>query len=338
MTSDIKLTAEDFSNGVKGRWCAGCGDFGVHSSLKKAMAELGIPPSKTILISGIGCSSRMAYHLNGYCFHTIHGRPIAIASGCKIANPEMNVWTVCGDGDSMAIGGNHFIHALRRNVNINIVLLNNRIYGLTKGQYSPTSERGFISKSSPYGTVEDPFRPSELIIGASGEFFARCVATDGPGSVKCLTAASRHKGTAVVEMLTNCVTFNNGSFDRIYSKEGRDENALYLEDGKPMLFGKNKEYGIVQHGFDLKVVKVGEGGYTLNDILVHDSHCTDRTLHTKLSSLEGPDFPIVLGVIRDVSIPTYEEEIEKQIEEISAKKSYHNFEELMKTQHTWTIK
>ena len=338
ITEQQKLTPEDFSNGVKGKWCAGCGDFGIHNSLKKALAELGIQPSDTAIISGIGCSSRMAYHLKGYCFHTIHGRPIAVASGCKIANPDLNVWVVCGDGDSMAIGGNHFIHALRRNVNLNIVLLNNRIYGLTKGQYSPTSARGFVSKSSPYGTVEDPFRPAELIIGASGNFFARCVATDGPASVEVLTAASKHKGAAVVEVLQNCITFNNDIFGSIYTKEGREEKALYLEHGKPMLFGKNKEFGIVQDGFNLKVVEVGKDGYTLDDVLVHDAHCQDRTLHNKLAAMEGPDFPTALGVIRDVDAPTYDDSVVEQINEISAKKPYHNFDELTGLLDSWEIK
>lgn len=331
-------TAEDFSNGIKGRWCAGCGDFGIHSSLKKAMAEIGISPAKTVIVSGIGCSSRMSYHMNGYCFHTIHGRPIAVASGVKIANPDMNVWVVTGDGDCLAIGGNHFIHALRRNVNLNIVLLNNRIYGLTKGQYSPTSHRGFISKSSPYGTVEDPFRPAELAFGANCHFFARCVATDSTSSIQTLITASHHKGAAVVEVLQNCVTFNNGTFGDIYTKEGRDRMALYLEQDKPMLFGEKKEFGLIQDGFSLRVVKVGEKDFTLDKILVHDAHRSDPTLHLKLALMEGPDFPIALGVIRDIDAPTYDEAVTEQIKDVKRQKSYHNFEELLSTNDIWTIK
>jgi 2-oxoglutarate ferredoxin oxidoreductase subunit beta len=333
-----KYTAEDFSNGVKGRWCAGCGDFGLHAALKKALAEIGTAPCNTEIITGIGCSSRMAYHMGGYCFHTIHGRAIAVASGAKIAKPELDVWTVTGDGDCMAIGGNHFIHALRRNVDINIVLLNNRIYGLTKGQYSPTSARGFVSKSSPYGTVEDPFKPAELTIGASGHFFARCVATDLPGSVEMLEAAHAHKGASVVEVLQNCVTFNDNTFGDIYTKEGRAQKAIYLHQGEKMLFGVNKEFGLAQDGFNLKVVKVGEDGYTLDDVLVHDAHCEDTTLQIKLAQMEGPDFPVALGVIRDVKAPNYDWAVEDQIDQVKAKKSYHNFAELLLTNDTWTIK
>ena len=333
-----QYTPEDFSNGVRGKWCAGCGDFGLHSSLKRALAAVGAAPDQTILISGIGCSSRMAYHVKSYCFHTVHGRPIAVASGCKIANPKLNVWVVTGDGDCLAIGGNHFIHALRRNVDLNIILLNNRIYGLTKGQYSPTSLRGFVSKSSPYGTVEDPFRPGALALGAEATYFARCVATDGPASVDVLTSAAHHKGASVVEVLQNCVTFNNGTYGDIYTAEGRKRHALYLEHGKPMLFGPNKEYGIVRKGFELRVVKVdGPEGWKLKDILVHDAHAVDHTLQLKLALMEGPELPVALGVIRDVEAPTYDEAVMQQMKEVSARKPYHNFDELLRTCDTWEI-
>lgn len=331
------LTTEDFSNNTKPRWCAGCGDFGIHSALKKAMAGLGVAPCDTAIISGIGCSSRIAYHMNGYCFHTVHGRPIAVASGVKIANPKLNVWVVTGDGDCLAIGGNHFIHALRRNVNLNIVLLNNRIYGLTKGQYSPTSQRGFVSKSSPYGTVEDPFKPCELTLAAGGKFYARGIATDQSHAVEILKAASNFKGAAVVELLQNCVTFNNGTYGELYTPEGRKRRAIYLEHGKPMLFGDNNEYGLVLDGFEIKAVKVGENGYSLDKILVHDVHCQDSTIHVKLSMMEGPDLPVALGVIRDVAAPTYDDSVTEQIEEVSKRQSYHNFAELVQTNITWTI-
>ena len=254
-----------------------------------------------------------------------------------MANPELEVWQVSGDGDGLAIGGNHFIHANRRNININIILLNNRIYGLTKGQYSPTSPRGFVSKSSPYGTVEDPFRPAELCFGARGHFFARAVATDAAGTVEILKAAQKHKGTAVCEILQNCVIFNNGTHDSVYTKEGRAKNAIYLEHGKPMIFGENNEFGLMQEGFGRKVVKIGENGVTEKDILVHDAHCQDNTLQLKLAMMEGPDFPIALGVIRDVEAPTYDDSVTAQIEEIKAKKPYHTFAELLETNDIWTI-
>ncbi len=209
---------------------------------------------------------------------------------------------------------------------------------MTKGQYSPTSARGFVSKSSPYGTVEDPFRPAELCFGARGRFFARCAAVDGGPSVEVLKAAARHKGTSVVEVLQNCVIFNDGTHNAVAKKEDRERNAIYLEHGKPMLFGPNKEFGLMQEGFGLKVVKLGENGISEKDILVHDAHCEDHTLQLKLALMEGPDFPIALGVIRDVEAPTYDESVEAQIEEISAKKPYHNFTELLATNDTWEVK
>ncbi len=333
-----QYTAKDFKSDQYVRWCPGCGDHALLNSLQKAMAELGIPPHMTAVVSGIGCSSRLPYYMNTYGFHTIHGRAAAIASGLKVANPAITVWQISGDGDGLAIGGNHFIHALRRNVNINIVLLNNRIYGLTKGQYSPTSPRGFVSKSSPYGTVEDPFRPAELAFGARGRFFARCVDVDSPCSVGVLKASARHKGASVVEVLQNCVIFNNGSQSALATKELRAENAIYLEAGKPMLFGKDHDKGLVQDGFGLKVVRLGENGVTEKDILVHDPHCEDNTLHMKLALMEGPDFPVALGVIRDVQAPCYDEAVRAQIEEVKAKKREHTLEEFLHTGDTWEIK
>ncbi|MDE5986713.1 MAG: 2-oxoacid:ferredoxin oxidoreductase subunit beta [Prevotella sp.] len=334
----MAFTASEYKKGQP-RWCPGCGDHFFLASLHKAMAEIGTEPWNTAVISGIGCSSRLPHYMATYGMNTIHGRAAAIATGCKLANPDLTVWQVSGDGDGLAIGGNHFIHANRRNININIILLNNRIYGLTKGQYSPTSPRGFVSKSSPYGTVEDPFQPAELCFGARGHFFARTVATDGAHTVKMLKAANDHKGTSVTEVLQNCVIFNDGTHANVYNKEGRAKNAIYLEHGKPMLFGENLEYGLMQEGFGLKVVKLGENGVTENDILVHDAHCTDNTLHTKLALMGNNDgFPVALGVIRDVEAPTYDDAVTAQIEEVKAAKKYHNFAELLETNDIWTVK
>ena len=329
--------AADYKKGQP-RWCPGCGDHFFLASLHKAMAEIGVAPHNVAVISGIGCSSRLPHYMNTYGMNTIHGRAAAIATGCKVANPELSVWQVSGDGDGLAIGGNHFIHANRRNINLNMILLNNRIYGLTKGQYSPTSPRGFVSKSSPYGTVEDPFRPAELCFGARGHFFARSVATDAQGTVDILKAAHVHKGAAVCEILQNCVIFNDGTHESVYSKEGRKKNAIYLEHGKPMVFGENDEYGLVQEGFGIKVVKIGENGITVDDLLVHDAHCEDNTLQLKLAMMEGPDFPIALGVIRDVDAPTYDDAVTAQIEEVKAKKPYHSFAELLETNDIWEVK
>lgn len=314
-------TAQDYKKGQP-RWCPGCGDHFFLASLHKAMAELGIPPHKVAVISGIGCSSRLPYYVNTYAMQTIHGRAAAIATGVRVTNTELSVWQISGDGDGLAIGGNHFIHAMRRNVGINIILLNNRIYGLTKGQYSPTSPRGFVLKSSPYGTVEDPFRPAELCFGARGRFFARTVATDGPETVEVLKAAQNHEGATVCEILQNCVIFNNGVYDPIYNKENRKKNAIYLQHGKKLVFGENDEMGIVRDGFNLKVVKIGEGGWTMDDVLVHDAHCEDNTLQMKLALMDTSEgFPVALGVIRDVPAPTYNNAIWNQIDDVKQKKT-----------------
>ena len=284
------------------------------------MAELGVPPYQTAVISGIGCSSRLPYYVNTYAMQTIHGRAASIATGAKVANPNLAVWQISGDGDGLAIGGNHFIHAMRRNIDINMILLNNRIYGLTKGQYSPTSPRGFVSKSSPYGTVEDPFLPAELCFGA-------------------LKAAYKHKGASVCEILQNCVIFNNGCYDAIYNKEGRKKNTIYVRHGEPLIFGENNEYGLMQEGFGLKVVKIGKNGITEKDILVHDAHCEDNTLQLKLAMMDNEHgFPVALGVIRDVEAPTYDDAVHAQIEDVKGKKKYHNFAELLETNDIWEVK
>ena len=239
----IKYTAADYKSDQSVRWCPGCGDHAILNVLHKAMAEIGVAPHNTAVISGIGCSSRLPYYMNTYGFHTIHGRAAAVATGFKVANPAMTVWQISGDGDGLAIGGNHFIHAVRRNVDINLLLFNNKIYGLTKGQYSPTSARGFVSKSSPYGTTEDPFIPAELVFGARGNFFGRSIDVDLPIAQEVMVAAARHRGTSVVEMLQNCVIFNNGIHNYISDREFRAERTIHLRHGEKMLFGRNMEKG-----------------------------------------------------------------------------------------------
>ena len=332
------FTANDYKKGQP-RWCPGCGDHFFLANLHKAMAEIGVAPWETAVISGIGCSSRLPHYMATYGMNTIHGRAAAIATGVKVANPRLSVWQVSGDGDGLAIGGNHFIHANRRNIDLNMILLNNRIYGLTKGQYSPTSPRGFVSKSSPYGTVEEPFRPAELCFGARGNFFARAVATDAPGTIEILKAAYQHKGASVCEILQHCVIFNNGAYDDVYNKGGRAKRAIYVQHGKPLVFGENNEFGLVQEGFGLKIVEIGKDGVTMDDILVHDAHCQDNTLQLKLALMgDGDGFPVALGVIRDVEAPTYNDAVEAQIEEVKAKKPYHNFAELLETNDIWEVK
>ena len=332
------FTANDYKKGQP-RWCPGCGDHFFLANLHKAMAEIGVAPWETAVISGIGCSSRLPHYMATYGMNTIHGRAAAIATGVKVANPRLSVWQVSGDGAGLAIGGNHFIHANRRNIDLNMILLNNRIYGLTKGQYSPTSPRGFVSKSSPYGTVEEPFRPAELCFGARGNFFARAVATDAPGTIEILKAAYQHKGASVCEILQHCVIFNNGAYDDVYNKDGRAKRAIYVQHGKPLVFGENNEFGLVQEGFGLKIVEIGKDGVTMDDILVHDAHCQDNTLQLKLALMgDGDGFPVALGVIRDVEAPTYNDAVEAQIEEVKAKKPYHNFAELLETNDIWEVK
>lgn len=333
-----KYEPKDYKSPQAVRWCPGCGDYGVLNSLHKAMAELGVSPHNTAVISGIGCSSRLPYYMNTYGFHTIHGRGAAIATGVKVANPELSVWLSTGDGDCLAIGGNHFIHAVRRNVDINIILMNNKIYGLTKGQYSPTSDRGFVSKSSPYGTVEDPFSPAELAIGARGRFFARTIDTDMKNSPEIMLAAAKHKGTSVIEVLLNCVIFNDGIYNTITGREWRTEKTIFLRHGEKMLFGKDNDKGIVQDGFNLKAVTIGQDGYTLDDILIHDSHIQDPVMHLKLALMDGDTLPVALGVIRDVEDLVYDEEVTKQIQEIQAKKPARTLNEFLMTGDVWEIK
>lgn len=328
----------DFKSDQAVRWCPGCGDHAILNVLHKAMAELGVPPHQTAVISGIGCSSRLPYYMNTYGMHTIHGRAAAIATGVKTANPELTVWQISGDGDGLAIGGNHFIHAVRRNVDINILIFNNKIYGLTKGQYSPTSDRGTVSKSSPYGTVEDPFIPAELCFGARGNFFARSYDVNLETTRECMVAAARHKGAAVVEVLQNCVIFNNGIHSYFADKENRADHTIILRHGEKMLFGKDGNKGLVQDGFGLKAVTVGEDGYTLDDVLVHDAHCRQNFLQQQLAMMDGHDLPMAFGVIRDVDAFVYDQEVDRQTSEIKAAKGYASLRDMiMKTHETWNI-
>ncbi|MFC4665337.1 2-oxoacid:ferredoxin oxidoreductase subunit beta [Falsiporphyromonas endometrii] len=330
--------AKNFRNDSLARWCPGCGDHAVLATLVKAMAEVGVAPHKTAVISGIGCSSRLPYYMNTYGFHTVHGRGAAVATGVKTANPDLSVWLATGDGDSLAIGGNHFIHALRRNIDLNIVLFNNRIYGLTKGQYSPTSARGFVSKSSPYGTVEDPFVPAELAMGARGNFFARAIDVDMKNLQACMVASARHKGAAVTEVLVNCVIFNNGIHKNITDKEVRDEKTILLKHGEKMIFGKDHNKGLVLDGWKIKVVTIGEDGYTMDDILVHDAHEKSDILHTMLAMMDGEELPLALGVIRDVDSPTYDWAVAQQIEDVKAQKPARTLQDLLDKEPYWEVK
>ncbi|WP_245934958.1 2-oxoacid:ferredoxin oxidoreductase subunit beta [Breznakibacter xylanolyticus] len=332
------LTYTDFKSNQSVKWCPGCGDHAILNSVQKAMAELGYSQEEVAVISGIGCSSRFPYYMNAYGFHTIHGRASAVATGVKIANPELKVWQITGDGDALAIGGNHFIHAVRRNIDLNIILFNNQIYGLTKGQYSPTSKKGFVSKTSPFGTIENPFRPGELTIGARGHFFARTIDKELKLTVEVLKEAAKFSGASVVEVLQNCVIYNDRTHEVLTEKGFKEERTIVLRHGQPMLFGKDNDKGLMLDGLNLKVVKLGDNGITEKDILVHDAMNPDPSLHLKLANMEYPDYPVAMGVIRAVPYATYNAELVEQIEAVQAKSKIKSFKDLVFSGDVWEVK
>ena len=334
------MEASQFKSNQYVKFCPGCGDHAICMALQKAMAEVGVPTHQTVVISGIGCSSRMPHYLNTYGFNTIHGRGGAIATGVKTSHPELSVWQMTGDGDCLAIGGNHFIHELRRNVDLNICLFNNRIYGLTKGQYSPTSPKGFVSKSSPFGTVERPFIPAELVFGARGTFFARTLDVDMPTTVNCMVQGHQHKGASVIECLVNCVIFNNGTHNWIADREMRAERSIILKHGEKMIFGKEKDKGLAldySQGLIPQLIVVSADD---ERVLVHDATTQDPTLHRMLAMMgaEGDTtLPIALGVIRNVAEDSYDMAVNKQINEVREKSKAKTFDQLTATLEQWEI-
>ncbi|MBR5854564.1 MAG: 2-oxoacid:ferredoxin oxidoreductase subunit beta [Paludibacteraceae bacterium] len=334
------MEASQFKSNQYVKFCPGCGDHAICMALQKAMAEVGVPTHETVVISGIGCSSRMPHYLNTYGFNTIHGRGGAIATGVKTSHPELSVWQMTGDGDCLAIGGNHFIHEIRRNVDLNICLFNNRIYGLTKGQYSPTSPKGFVSKSSPFGTVERPFIPTELVLGARGTFFARTLDVDMPTTVNCMVQAHEHKGASVIECLVNCVIFNNGTHNWIADREMRAEHSIILKHGEKMIFGKEKDKGLAldySQGLIPQIIVVPADD---ERVLTHDATMQDPTLHRMLAMMgaEGDtSLPIALGVIRDVAAESYDEAVNQQINEVRDKSKAKTFDQLTATLEQWEI-
>ncbi len=331
------LTPKDFKSDQEVRWCPGCGDHAVLNSVQKAMAALNIPKEQFAVISGIGCSSRFPYYMNTYGFHSIHGRAGAIASGVKVANPDLCVWQITGDGDALAIGGNHFIHEIRRNVDLNLILFNNEIYGLTKGQYSPTSKEGAVTKTSPFGTVEHPFKPGELVIGAQGKFFARSIDGNLKMTTEILIEAAKFKGTSVVEVMQNCVIYNDKFYADVTDRQEKENRQLFVHHGEKMIFGKDKNKGIVQDGLGLKVVTIGEDGYTMDDILVHDAHNPSPFIHMMLVNMSYPDSPVVFGVIRAVADSTYDAKVVKQLEDVQAESKIKNMDDLMNSGNVWTV-
>lgn len=337
MTEILEYTLKDFKSENEVRWCPGCGDHAVLNSIQKAMATLGIKQEDFVVVSGIGCSSRFPYYMSTYGFHTIHGRAAAIASGVKCANPKLCVWEITGDGDALAIGGNHFIHVIRRNININLVLFNNKIYGLTKGQYSPTSDRGAVTKTSPQGTIENPFIPGQLVLGAGGTFFARAVDNNIKHSQEVFELAAKHEGTSVVEVLQNCVIFNDGIHAEISDPKFREERQIFLKHGEPMIFGNLKDKGLVFDKGLLKVVTIGENGITREDILVHDVTEPNGYLHQQLIGMKLPEFPVAMGVIRAGEALVYDQMMEKQIADVKSKAKIKSMDDLLSSGNTWVV-
>jgi 2-oxoglutarate ferredoxin oxidoreductase subunit beta len=311
--SSVELTKEDFVSDQMVKWCPGCGAHSILSSVATVFPKIGYKKENFTFISGIGCSSRFPYYVNVYGFHGIHGRAAAIASGVKITNPGLSVWVATGDGDSLAIGGNHFIHVVRRNIDLNIILFNNQIYGLTKGQFSPTSPLGTVTKTSPYGTIENAFVVGELVLGAQGTFFARALDTNPKLMTDAMFEAAKHDGTSVIEILQNCVIFNDKAHELITSKETRDDYQLFLKHGEPMLFGKNKEKGMALDKGQLKVVEIGKNEITIDDILIHDAGSMNMGIQMMLVQMAPPAYPLALGVIRMASRPTFDDLLEMQI-------------------------
>ena len=336
-TDIVQTSPKDFKSDQEVRWCPGCGDHAVLNSVQKALSELGIKKEKFAFISGIGCSSRFPYYMNTYGFQGIHGRASAIASGVKIANPELSVWQITGDGDALAIGGNHFIHVVRRNIDINIILFNNEIYGLTKGQYSPTSEKGIVTKTSPFGTIEEPFSVGELVIGAKGKFFARTLDSNVALSTQIYIEAAKHKGTSVIEVLQNCIIFNDGIHDTVAGREVRDDRTLVLKHGEPMIFGKNNDKGLILDGLKLRVVNLGEKGITEKNLLVHDAIENNPGIQYMLANMRYPEYPVALGVIRSVAGPTYETDLESQISTVQKTSTIKNMDDLLNSGSAWEV-
>jgi 2-oxoglutarate/2-oxoacid ferredoxin oxidoreductase subunit beta len=326
------LSRKDFVTPNDVRWCPGCGDYAILNSLQRTLPELGIARENFCIISGIGCSSRFPYYMQTYGFHTIHGRAPTVATGVKVANPDLSVWLVTGDGDGLSIGGNHLMHLLRRNLNVTVLLFNNRIYGLTKGQYSPTSPEGTRTKTTPGGSIDHPLNPLLFALGAEATFIARTIDNNPKHMVETFKSAHQHQGVSFVEILQNCVIFNDATWDPVYAKENRDDQMLFLEPGKPLLFGKNKEKGIRLNGLIPEITDA-----TAPDVLIHQPDHPSPLYPQMLASLGMPDFPTPVGVVRRIQRPTYESLVHEQVSQAQAKKGTGTWQELLHGASTWTV-
>lgn len=332
-----QLTAKDFASDQEIRWCPRCGDYSILAQMKKVLPELGIPKEQFCFVSGIGCSSRFPYYMNTYGFHSIHGRAPAVATGVKLANPELQVWVITGDGDALSIGGNHLMHAIRRNLDVNIVLFNNQIYGLTKGQYSPTSPLGAKTKSTPYGSLDNPLNPLSVAIGCEASFVARSVDVDIKHLADTLRRAAHHKGTSFIEVYQDCNVFNSGAFFYASKKGEKEDNVVYLEDGKPLIFGKNMDRGVRlnAHG-RLEVVELSSG-ISEDDLLFHDEKAEDPSLAFLLAQMRHPHFPEPMGVLRCVNRPVYDEEVRKQVSHAKEQLGEGDLDKLFNSGDTWVV-
>lgn len=330
------LTANDFASDQDIRWCPGCGDYSILAQMKKMLPSLGVPREKIVFVSGIGCSSRFPYYMNTYGIHSIHGRAPAIATGLKSSRPDLQVWVITGDGDALSIGGNHFLHTIRRNVDLKIVMFNNRIYGLTKGQYSPTSPLGKVTKSSPMGAIDNPLNPLSVAIGCEASFVARSIDVNIKHLTEMLRRAAEHKGTAFVEVYQNCNVFNDGAFEYATSKESKADTVVELEHGKPLIFGKNRDRGIRLNGTQPEIVELGKG-VKEDDLLFHDERAPEPTLAYLLSRMRHPEFPEPIGVFRAVQRPIYDVELNKQVAEARAKRGEGDLNKLYSSGECWTV-
>ena len=338
-TAELPIyTKKDFQTDQEIRWCPGCGDYAILSAVQMVFADLKIPKEKLVFISGIGCSSRFPNYMNTFGFHTIHGRAPAVATGVKLVRPDLDVWVATGDGDSLSIGGNHTIHMLRRNVGLKVLMFNNKIYGLTKGQYSPTSEVGKKAKSTPFGSVDRPFNPLSLAIGSEATFVARSVDVFQAHLRETLKKASTHKGSAYVEILQNCNIFNDGAWDTITERDARSEHVVQLEHGKPLIFGKNRDKGIRLVGLELEVVALGNG-IAEKDLLIHDEHNPNPVYAFAISRMDTMSgFPTPIGVFRSIeNVPQYEDLVNQQIADVQAKKGKGDLAKLLRAGDTWEL-
>nr|WP_242978801.1 2-oxoacid:ferredoxin oxidoreductase subunit beta [Rhodohalobacter mucosus] len=337
----VSYTGKDFSSDQDVRWCPGCGDYTILKQVQTAMPEIGVRKEDIVFISGIGCAARFPYYMDTFGMHSIHGRAPAIATGLKITRPELSVWVISGDGDSLSIGGNHFLHLLRRNVNVNFLLFNNQIYGLTKGQYSPTSPEGSVFKSTPFGSIDHPVNPLALSLGADASFVARAMDRDPRHLKEMLLRAGNHRGTSMLEIYQNCIVFNDGAFELFTDKKSRPNEAIYLEHGKPLIFGSSDEKGVRLDGHKPEVVSLEDGNYSKDDLWIHDEQ--DRTKAHLLSRFfdqpqdGNQNFPRPFGVLYAVNRNCYDEGVNAQVEDVVSRKGIGDLDELIRGSETWVV-